>query len=159
REIVVATKGTFRREVAALRRALAEMEDEGWLDGRAVRVVEGPSDYLYGEETALLEVVSGRRPFPRVAPPYRRGVEEGGEDLGNHASWVHLVGPEPGSDGPALAENVETLANVTGILADGADWYREVGTDDSPGTIVCTMIGHCRTHAVGEVEMGTPLRE
>src|SRR5262249_51466590 len=60
---------------------------------------------------------------------------------------------------PALVDNVETLANVPGILAEGADWFRSVGTAASPGTIVCTMSGRCRVHGVGEVAMGTPLRE
>jgi hypothetical protein len=50
------------------------------------------------------------------------------------------------------------MANVPGILAEGPAWFREVGTDDSPGTIVCTVSGATRTAGVGEVPMGTTLR-
>ncbi len=157
--VVVATKSSFRRELARLRSAIDELDAEGWSDGVAFEVVEGPSEYLFGEETALLEVVSGRGPFPRVAPPYRRGVEPPSPDLANTASTAALVGDEPGADPAALVDNVETLANVPAIVARGAEWFRQVGTADSPGTIVCTMTGACAVHAVGEVPMGTTLRE
>jgi len=60
---------------------------------------------------------------------------------------------------PTLANNVVTLANVPGILAQGAEWFRSVGTDDSPGTIVCTVTGQTPRHGVAEVAMGTPLRD
>ncbi len=158
-DVVVAAKHTFRRELAALRRAIAELDASGWTDGVAIRIVEGPTEYLFGEETALLEVVSGRRPFPRIAPPWRRGLDDGAGATGATASDVALVGDEPFADTAVLVGNVETLSNLPGILAEGADWFRSVGTEQSPGTIICTMTGHCATHAVGEVPMGTTLRE
>ena len=46
----------------------------------SIELVRGPSHYLFGEETALLEVVAGRQPFPRIAPPYRRGATDVGDD-------------------------------------------------------------------------------
>jgi len=58
-----------------------------------------------------------------------------------------------------LVNNVETIANVPGIIGNGAAWFRSVGTDESPGTVVCAVTGSSRRHAVGEVAMGTPLRE
>lgn len=158
-DVIVAAKHTFRRELAALRRAVGELDAAGWTDGTSIRIVEGPTEYLFGEETALLEVVSGRRPFPRIAPPWRRGLDDGAGATGATASDVALVGDEPFADTAVLVGNVETLANLPGILAEGPDWYRSVGTASSPGTIICTMTGHCRTHAVGEVPMGTTLRE
>jgi NADH:ubiquinone oxidoreductase subunit F (NADH-binding) len=158
-EVVVAMKGSFGRELRAVRRAGEELVAAGWTDGVDLRIVEGPSEYLFGEETALLEVIAGRRPFPRVAPPYRRGVEQPTPDGSNPASDVALVGDPSSSAAPALANNVETLANVPAIVAEGAEWFRQVGTVESPGTIVCTMTGRCATHAVGEVAMGTTLRE
>ncbi len=162
-EVVVATKASFTRELALLRSAIDEIRDADWGRGVSVRVVEGPDSYLFGEETALLEVVSGRRPFPRVSPPWRRGVDadeddDAGAATGSGAADRDLVGAGPDA-APALVNNVETLANVTEILARGASWFREVGTPDSPGTIVCTMTGDCLTTAVGEVPMGTPLRD
>ncbi|MEO5723810.1 MAG: NADH-ubiquinone oxidoreductase-F iron-sulfur binding region domain-containing protein, partial [Ilumatobacteraceae bacterium] len=58
---------------------------------------------------------------------------------------------------PTLVNNVETLCNVPHILTRGAEWFRTLGTPDSPGTIVCTVIGDVRSPGVGEVELGTPL--
>ncbi len=151
-DIVVATKASFREEQERLRSAVADIEASGWLDGISIRVVEGPGEYLFGEETALLEVIDGRPPFPRIVPPYRRGVHERAE-----AGWG---GDGRRGDGPgALVDNVETLANVVGIFANGVDWYRSTGTTDSPGTVICTVTGDTLHHGVGEFTMGTPLRE
>jgi NADH-quinone oxidoreductase subunit F len=155
-EIVVAVKATFTEQIAALRTAIAEITEAGWADGVAIDIVAGPNEYLYGEETGLLEVVDGRPPFPRVAPPYRHGAEEVGEG-GVSAARVDMAG-EAGAP-PTLANNVETMANVAMILANGADWFREYGTAASPGTIVCTITGSTQRSGVGEVPMGTTLRE
>ena len=157
-QIVFALKASFRPEIERLRTALAEVEHAGWTD-RAVVVVEGPSEYLYGEETALLEVIDGRRPFPRITPPYRDGVEDVGSDPASGAGKVMASPTGETPTPPALVNNVETLANVPGILAQGATWFRQVGTADSPGTIVCTVSGGGRRAGVAEFEMGTPLRE
>ncbi|MGI8755705.1 MAG: NADH-ubiquinone oxidoreductase-F iron-sulfur binding region domain-containing protein [Acidimicrobiales bacterium] len=156
-EVVVATKARFATEVARLRAAAAEMATAGWAPGITVDVVEGPDEYLYGEETALLEVVDGRLPFPRIAPPWRRGIDDDGSDTAASA------GVDMASDAtdtpPALVNNVETMANVALIVAHGAEWFRQVGTADSPGTIVCTITGHTERAGVVEVAMGTPLGE
>jgi hypothetical protein len=58
---------------------------------------------------------------------------------------------------PCLVDNVETLAHCALILANGAVWFRQLGTPDSPGTVVCTVTGHTQRAGVGEVAMGTPL--
>lgn len=136
--------------------ALAEMEQAGWFDGVAPEVVVGPSEYLYGEETGLLEVLDGRPPFPRLAPPFRRGLDETGEG-GDEPAEIEMI--TPGGDGrpPALVNNVETLANVPIVLADGPEEFRHLGTPQSPGTVVCTISGATRTAGVAEIEMGTPL--
>ena len=164
-EIVFGLKAAFGPELARLRAAISEVTEAGWLDGLTVRVVEGPDEYLYGEETALLEVADGRYPFPRIAPPFRRGLHEEAADGGTPgderetglSADIEMVGA--GEATPALVENVETLANVAHILARGASWYRTEGTDESPGTIVCTVTGAVERAGVGEVIMGTPLRE
>ncbi|MGQ0743846.1 MAG: NADH-ubiquinone oxidoreductase-F iron-sulfur binding region domain-containing protein [Acidimicrobiales bacterium] len=140
--IVFATKEAFSGEVDRLREAVEQAEDAGWSEGVAMTVFEGPDEYLYGEESALLETISGRWPFPRVVPTFRRGVT-GGE------------GPTP----PALVNNTETLANVARIVARGSAWFRTMGTEESPGTAVCTVTGDTHHHGVGEVQMGTPLGE
>ena len=165
-QIIVATKQTFSVAISRVRAALDEIKGAGWLDGIEVEIFEGPNEYLYGEETALLETIDGRYPFPRIAPPYRRGVLEVVESAADVDSdsglSAHVEMAGPGADAeapPALVDNVETLANVARILARGAEWFRTVGTAESPGTIVCTVTGSTVRSGVGEVDMGTPLRE
>jgi NADH-quinone oxidoreductase subunit F len=163
--VVVALKGSFETEVARVRAAIKEVRAAGWAGDVGLEVFEGPNEYLYGEETALFEAIDGRYPFPRIAPPFRRGVEPvdvrvAGEAPGSGlAARVEMAGPtEDRLAPPALVDNVETLANVPRIIARGAPWFRTVGTDESPGTIVCTVTGCTRRHGVAEVLMGTPLR-
>ena len=74
RVVVFALKRSFTTVVERVRAAIAEVEAAGWSDGLTISVFEGPGEYLYGEETALLETIAGRQPFPRIAPPFRRGV-------------------------------------------------------------------------------------
>lgn len=158
--VCVAVKETFSLEAARLRQAIDEIHGAGWATDVALRVFEGPPEYLYGEETALLEAIDGRGPFPRVSPPYRHGAEEFGAQPAPSAAQIEMAAPAELTDAPpTLVNNVETMANIPGILAEGADWFRSVGTDESPGTIVCTVTGRAQRHGVAEVAMGTPLRE
>ena len=164
-EVVFGLKKSFGPEVARLMSAVEEIRSAGWADKLRLAVFEGPNEYLYGEETALLETIEGRYPFPRIAPPWRRGdreVVEGPDDLASRSGLsAHVVMADAEGDGapPTLVDNVETLANVPRIIARGAAWFRTEGTEKSPGTIVCTVIGDVRREGVGEVIMGTPLRE
>ncbi len=155
-EIYLATKASFRTEAANLRDAVAELERHGLLDGLTVRVVEGPGEYLFGEEKALLEVIEGREPLPRELPPWQHGlfatVTIGWESASSRSS-------EPPMSNPTLVNNVETLAAAAHILERGAEWYRTMGTAASPGTIVATVVGDVRHPGVHEVEMGTPFDE
>ncbi|MFN2609017.1 MAG: NADH-ubiquinone oxidoreductase-F iron-sulfur binding region domain-containing protein, partial [Acidimicrobiales bacterium] len=89
-------------------------------------------------------------------------VETEGDARSESGLSAHVEMAGPGGDSPApptLVDNVETLANVPRIVARGAAWFRTEGTERSPGTIVCTVTGRVRRHGVGEVMMGTPLRE
>ena len=138
--------------------AATELASEQWSAGVAIDVLEGPGEYLYGEETALLEVLAGRAPFPRLAPPYRHGADELGDGATSPAD-VDMASAQGGTVAPpTLVNNTETLANVPAIVVHGPEWYRSVGTPDSPGTVVCTITGATARSAVGEVPMGTPLR-
>ena len=164
-EVIVAMKRSFATEMQRVRSAIEELRAAGWADGVELIVFDGPDEYLYGEETALLETIDGRQPFPRITPPFRRGVREIVETpadvrSGSGASaHVEMAGPTGDTVAPpTLVDNVETLANVPGIVVEGAGWFRALGTDESPGTIVCTITGSTRRHGVGEVAMGTPLR-
>jgi NADH-quinone oxidoreductase subunit F len=164
-EIVFGLKKSFGPEVARLRSAVDEVKAAGWADTIRLAVFEGPNEYLYGEETALLETIEGRYPFPRIAPPWRRGdrevVERAGDASSRSGLSSHVVMAEADSEGapPTLVDNVETLANIPRIVARGAAWFRTEGTEKSPGTIVCTVIGDVQREGVGEVIMGTPLRD
>jgi NADH-quinone oxidoreductase subunit F len=163
--VVFGLKHSFGDVVTRVRSAVAEVEAAGWCDGIELVVFEGPDEYLYGEETALLETIDGRHPFPRIAPPYRRGVDEVVETEADatsgsgQSSHVEMAGSDDEDAPPALVDNVETLANVPGIIARGGSWFRTEGTDESPGTIVCTVTGSVARSGVAEFMMGTPLRE
>jgi NADH-quinone oxidoreductase subunit F len=158
--VFVAVKESFSTEATRLRRAMEEIHSAGWATDIVLDVFAGPSEYLYGEETALLEAIDGRGPFPRVSPPYRHGAEEFGPEPASSAAQVEMAAPAQAIEAPpTLVNNVETMANVPGIIAKGADWFRSVGTTESPGTVVCTVTGRTLRHGVAEVPMGTSLRE
>jgi NADH:ubiquinone oxidoreductase subunit F (NADH-binding) len=167
--VVVATKAIFTEELARMRAAIDEVAAAGWLAGIDIRIVEGPAHYLLGEETALLEVIDGRPPFPRIAPPFRRGIDEvaapGQEEApvetgSGLAASVQMADMTRASEAPpVLVNNVETMANVPAIIALGAEWFRSVGTEKSPGTVVCTVTGAVQHPGVAEVAMGTSLRD
>lgn len=158
-DVVIAVKASFVREKAQLAEAIDAANDAGWTDGIVMHVVEGPSTYLFGEETAMLEVIEGRPSFPRVSPPYRRGLQPEQPGTGHSAAGIHMATPGGSDEAPTLIDNVETLAHVALISRNGAEWFRSVGTDSSPGTVVCTISGATARHGVGEFEMGTSLRE
>ncbi len=165
-DVIIATKRTHHSVQRRVLDALDEIRDAGWVRGIEVQLFEGPDEYLYGEETAMLEAIDGRPPFPRIAPPARRGVceildrAEALRSRSESAACVEFAGPGSGSVGsPTLVNNVETLANVAAIVVEGPEWFRSLGTPESPGTLVCTVTGATRYHGVGEIAMGTPLRE
>jgi len=167
--VIVALKRSFEAECARVRTAIAEISAAGWSRGTHVEVFEGPDEYLYGEESALLETIQGGYPFPRVAPTFRRGVfkltveeaEASHDGVRIGSSEVHTTTSAAAAPhvAPALVNNVETMANIPRIVARGPGWFRTVGTKRAPGTLVCTVTGSTRVHGVGEVRIGTPLRE
>lgn len=157
-ETYLALKASFAPETEAVSRALVEIEKAGWLGDLTVSLVAGPEEYLFGEEKALLEVIEGNDPLPRWLPPYVHGLFATAPQLG----WEASV---PGSDGaagleanPTLVNNAETLAHTAWILAHGAGEFRELGTESSAGTLICTVVGDVRRSGVLEVPMGTPLQ-
>ena len=99
----------------------------------------GAGAFVCGEETALLESIEGRRGQPRVKPPYPA----------NQGLWMK----------PTLINNVETYANVTRIILNGAEWYSSIGTKNSKGTKVFALGGNVVNIGLVEVPMGTTLRE
>ncbi|HEY3345505.1 MAG TPA: NADH-quinone oxidoreductase subunit NuoF [Anaerolineaceae bacterium] len=104
-----------------------------------IHVHSGAGAYICGEETALIESIEGKRGEPRSRPPYPT----------THGLWGK----------PTLVNNVETLANIGAILRHGAEWYRQIGTKNSPGTKVYTILGNTNVTGLIEVPMGITLRE
>ena len=123
--VYLATKRSYVREVEALKRAAVDLTASGLLQELSVNIVEGPDDYLYGEEKALLEVIEGRDPLPRLLPPYELGLFATDLAIG----WES--GNRPVSSraeaNPTVVNNVETLASAAHIMAKGSDWFRANG--------------------------------
>jgi NADH-quinone oxidoreductase subunit F len=143
-EIYIALKASFAREIAIVDRVVEELRAAGTLGEVRVTLSRGPEEYLFGEEKALLEVIEGNDPLPRPAdePPYERGLFA-----------------TPGSANPALVSNAETFAHVPSIVRDGAPSFREVGTRDTPGTLLFTVSGDVRRPGVYERPAGITLHE
>jgi NADH-quinone oxidoreductase subunit F len=151
----VATKASYTAEVDALTAAAEGLTGAGMLGELAITIVRGPDAYLYGEETALLEVIEGGDPLPRVLAPYQQGLFAGAPRSG----WGTTTAARSGGEvNPTLVNNVETLAHAAWILRHGPDAFRELGTDDTPGTLLVTVAGDVVAPGVFEVAAGTPLR-
>lgn len=103
-----------------------------------IEVVPAPHNYVAGEDTAVLEVIEGKKPLPRQKPPF--------------PVTVGLFGK------PTSVNNVETLANVAPIVLKGAEWYRSFGTAESPGTMIFSLNDDVNRPGVYELPFGTPLR-
>jgi len=102
-------------------------------------LVRGAGAYICGEETGLLESLEGKKGQPRRKPPYPA---------------------ESGAFGrPTTVNNVETLCHVPHIIERGADWFRSLGTPDSPGTTLYGVSGHVMRPGLFELPLGTPLDE
>ena len=137
---VIATKERYPRQAQRLTEARDAMAEEGFAGAAGVEILLGPDEYLYGEESGLLEVVEGKLPLPRILPPYMYGLQ------------ATMQQPNP-----TVVNNVETLAHVPGILREGADRFREQGTVEAPGTMVFTVVGDVDSPGVYELPLGTPL--
>ena len=99
----------------------------------------GAGAFVCGEETALMESVEGRRGEPRPRPPF--------------PAVKGLFGK------PTLLNNVETYANITQIILNGAEWFASIGTEKSKGTKVFALGGNINNVGLVEVPMGITLRE
>ena len=104
-----------------------------------VSIRYGAGAFVCGEETALISSIEGTRGAPRLRPPFP--AQQG------------LFGC------PTLINNVETFANIGKIIIKGADWFRSIGTDGSPGTKVFALGGNVNNIGLVEVPMGITLNE
>ena len=104
-----------------------------------LHINRGAGAFVCGEGSALTASIEGKRGMPRVKPP--RTVEQG--------LWAR----------PTVLNNVETYANVPMIVTNGADWFKGIGTPESPGTKAFALTGNVRNTGLIEVPMGITLRE
>jgi NADH:ubiquinone oxidoreductase subunit F (NADH-binding) len=157
--VFICLKASFEPELEAVTRAVQEMQAAGICWDCQVTIVRGPEEYLFGEEKALLEVIEGRDPLPGLFPPYEHGLFATRPQMGWEAQAPAPGRPRLQYSNPTVVNNVETLSNVPHILAWGSDWFRTMGTAQSPGTMVCTVVGDVISPGVAEMELGTPLRQ
>ena len=99
----------------------------------------GAGAFVCGEETALMQSIEGRRGMPMPKPPFPAV----------NGLWGK----------PTIINNVETFANIVPIILNGADWFRRIGTEKSPGTKVFALGGKITNTGLIEIPMGTTLRE
>lgn len=140
-------RAEYPLSVKRLRHAIAQCEDYGLLGddilGTGVNfhlhINRGAGAFVCGEGSALTASIEGNRGMPRVKPP--RTVEQG--------LWAK----------PTVLNNVETYANVPKIILQGADWFRTIGTEGSPGTKTFSITGAIANTGLIEVPMGSTLRE
>ncbi len=140
-------RGEYEAQAVLLAQAIQQAEAHGWLgEGIGgsdfsfhVHVHRGAGAYICGEETALLESLEGYRGEPRLRPPYP---------------------PTSGyKNAPTAVNNVETFANVPGILVHGADWYNALSDGESAGTKLYTLLGHVNNPGLFEAPFGLTLRQ
>jgi NADH-quinone oxidoreductase subunit F len=140
-------RGESWQIAALLDKKIAEMEKAGYLGENlfgkdySLKIYThlGAGAYICGEESALLESLEGKRGQPRVRPPF--------------PASVGLYGK------PTLINNVETLTNVPMILANGAEWYKAMGTGDSAGVKIFSLSGRVRKPGNYELPFGTTFRQ
>jgi len=135
-----------RAEARKLRRAVEEAYAQGYLgqdilgSGFDLDIVvhAGAGAYICGEETALLDSLEGRRGQPRLKPPFPA-------TSGLYAS-------------PTVVNNVETIASVPAIVLGGAEWFRSMGSEKSPGPKIYSVSGHVERPGQYEAPLGITLR-
>jgi NADH-quinone oxidoreductase subunit F len=139
-------RGEYDLSYLRLKRAIEQAYEAGYL-GRDIlgsgyslelSLLRGAGAYICGEETSLLSSLEGKRGHPKLKPPF------------------------PAAEGlyrrPTIINNVETLFNVPFIVANGADWYRQWGTERSPGLKLYCVSGHVEQPGTYELPMATPMR-
>lgn len=140
-------RGEFWKIAENINQKIAELEKAGYLGDKlfgteySLRIYThlGAGAYICGEETAMLESLEGKLGQPRLRPPFP---------------------PSYGLYGkPTVVNNVETLTNVPMIIQKGAEWYRKIGTERSPGPKIFSLSGRVNRPGNYELPLGTTFRE
>ena len=145
--VYIYCRGEFFEANQVLARAVEEAYEAGMagddIQGSGVSIEltvhQGAGAYICGEETALMESLEGRRGLPRVKPPFPAAVGVFGQ--------------------PTTINNVETLCAIPHIMRHGGEWYRQWGTEKSPGTKLFCVSGHVRRPGNYELPMGFPMND
>lgn len=147
KEGYIYVRAEYPMAVERLKNAIKQAEEYGLLGDNILgtdfsfklHINRGAGAFVCGEGSALTSSIEGKRGMPRVKPP--RTVEKGLFEK------------------PTVLNNVETYANVPQIIVKGADWYRSIGPEKSPGTKAFALTGNIQNTGLIEVPMGTTLRE
>lgn len=140
-------RAEYPMAVSRLRAAIGQATELGLLGKNilgsgfdfTIQISRGAGAFVCGEGSALTASIEGKRGMPRVKPP--RTVEHGLFNM------------------PTVLNNVETFANVPLIIENGAQWYKSIGPENSPGTKAFALTGNIKNTGLIEIPMGTTLRE
>jgi NADH-quinone oxidoreductase subunit F/NADP-reducing hydrogenase subunit HndC len=146
-EGIIYIRAEYPLAIDRLKIAIKQAEEYGLLGNNIfgtdfnfkIRLKYGAGAFVCGEETALIHSMEGKRGEPTLKPPFP--AEAG--------YW----------EKPTNVNNVETYANIPAIINKGADWFRSIGTEKSPGTKVFALAGKVKNVGLIEVPMGTTLRD
>lgn len=144
---LVYIRAEYPLAIERLEKAIESARERGYLGKNLfgtdfefdIEIKFGAGAFVCGEETALIHSMEGKRGEPTSKPPYP--AEKGFWDM------------------PTVVNNVETLVNVPRIILNGVEWFREIGTEKSPGTKVFALSGKINNVGLVEVPMGISLRE
>jgi NADH-quinone oxidoreductase subunit F len=140
-------RGEVPQAIRRVATAVREAEQAGLLgdnilgSGFSLRIVvhSGAGAYICGEETALLDSLEGYRGQPRLKPPFPA----------THGLYA----------APTVVNNVETITNIPWIINNGVEWFRQFGTEKSPGFKVFAVSGHVARPGIYEAPLGITMRE
>ena len=140
-------RGEVPQAIRRVATAIREAEQAGLLgdnilgSGFSLRITvhSGAGAYICGEETALLDSLEGYRGQPRLKPPFPA----------THGLYA----------APTVVNNVETIANIPWIINNGVEWFRQFGTEKSPGFKVFAVSGHVARPGIYEAPLGITMRE
>ena len=147
KQAFIYVRGEVLHVIRRLHQAVREAYDAGYLGADIlgsgydldVLVHAGAGAYICGEETALLDSLEGYRGQPRLRPPFPAVA-------GLYSS-------------PTVINNVESIASVPFIVRHGVEWYRQLGTEKSPGFKLFSVSGHVRRPGQYEAPLGITFRE
>lgn len=145
-EAVLYINSLYEHSRTQFERAIGEATRAGFLGpdvagsdfALSVRIHLAPQEYVASEDSAALEVIEGGPPLPRKKPPFPTTA-------GLHGK-------------PTVVNNIETFGYIAAIVRNGAEWFRQQGTADNPGTMLFTLPTNLRHSGVVELPVGIPLR-